>query len=134
MNELKPCPFCGTTPEIQICDRDGMIYPESDYEENQWDGSGYRLVRTTGYPFNYAVIGSDIYDTSESAEEAWNKMVQKVDPIHAAGGCYCRECRYMYKSIDPFNGHVSYKCSNSYGLKGNVLPHFYCVHGFMDKE
>lgn len=31
MNELKPCPFCGTIPEIQICDRDGMIYPGSDY-------------------------------------------------------------------------------------------------------
>ena len=57
-----------------------------------------------------------------------------IDPIHAAGGCYCRECRSLYKSIDPFNGHVSYKCSNSYGLKGNVLPHFYCVHGFMDNE
>jgi hypothetical protein len=81
MNELKPCPFCGTIPEIQICDRDGMIYPGSDYEENQWNGSGYRLVRTTGYPFKYAVIGSDIYDTSESAEEAWNKMAQKVNAM-----------------------------------------------------
>ena len=81
MNELKPCPFCGTIPEIQICDRDGMIYPGSDYEENQWNGSGYRLVRTTGYPFKYAVIGSDIYDTSESDEAAWNKMAQKVNAM-----------------------------------------------------
>lgn len=57
-----------------------------------------------------------------------------VDPIHAAGGCYCRECRSLYKSIDPFNGHVSYRCSNPYGLQGFVLPHFYCVHGFKGEE
>lgn len=79
MNELKPCPFCGTIPEIQICDRDGMIYPGSDYEENPWNGSGYRLVRSIGYPYNYDVVGSDIYNTPEEAEEAWNKIVQKVD-------------------------------------------------------
>lgn len=57
-----------------------------------------------------------------------------IDPIHAAGGCYCRECRSLYKSIDPFNGHVSYRCSNPYGLQGHVLPHFYCVHGFKGEE
>ena len=57
-----------------------------------------------------------------------------VDPIHATGRCYCRECKSLYKSIDPLNGHVSYRCSNPYGLQGFVLPHFYCVHGFMDKE
>lgn len=57
-----------------------------------------------------------------------------VDPIHATGRCYCRECKSLYKSIDPLNGHVSYRCSNPYGLQGFVLPHFYCIHGFMDKE
>jgi len=46
----------------------------------------------------------------------------------------CEQCRSLYKSIDPFNGHVSYRCSSPYGLQGHVLPHFYCVHGFKGEE
>ena len=42
----------------------------------------------------------------------------------------CGQCRNLYKIINSFNGHVSYRCSNPYGLQGHVLPHFYCVHGF----
>ena len=57
-----------------------------------------------------------------------------VDPIHAAGSCYCRECRSLYKSIDPKTGHVSNRCANPYGLKGNVGLHYYCVNGVLKGE
>ncbi len=84
---------------------------------------------------------SDVFvGISDFAADCRNAVVKllaaqpTIDPIHAAGGCYCRECRSLYKSIDPFNGHVSYRCSNPYGLQGHVLPHFYCVHGFKGEE
>ena len=63
---------------------------------------------------------SDVFvGISDFAADCRNAVVKllaaqpTIDPIHAAGGCYCRECRSLYKSIDPFNGHVSYRCSLS---------------------
>lgn len=84
---------------------------------------------------------SDVFvGISDFAADCRNAVVEllaaqpTIDPIHAAGGCYCRECRNLYKIINSFNGHVSYKCTHTYGLKGYVLPHFYCVHGFKGEE
>lgn len=80
------------------------------------------------------------YNKSWSREPQFAEMVVDVENIYDAPAAdvvevvRCGQCRSLYKSIDPFNGHVSYRCGNPYGLQGFVLPHFYCVHGFMVKE
>lgn len=28
------------------------------------------------------------------------KKIKPIDPVHAVGGVYCRECEYYYKNID----------------------------------
>lgn len=33
---------------------------------------------------------------------------QSVDPVHAAGGCYCRECVYYIKTIDGLSYCTNY--------------------------
>ena len=46
-----------------------------------------------------------IIDELENASE--------IDPIHAAGGIYCKECQY-YKSYEfPESGRIIYQCYNS---------------------
>lgn len=37
---------------------------------------------------------------SQSQLHWLNAIIEKqptIDPVHAAGGCYCRECRYLQK-------------------------------------
>ena len=80
------------------------------------------------------------YNKSWSREPQFAEMVVDVENIYDAPAAdvvevvRCEQCRSLYKSIDPFNGHVSYRCSSPYGLQGHVLPHFYCVHGFKGEE
>lgn len=36
-----------------------------------------------------------------------------IDPVHAAGGCYCRECKYYKPYEFPESGNIIYQCYNS---------------------
>lgn len=45
-------------------------------------------LKGKAYPFPCA-IGAEYAVTIRAMNEALT-----IDPIHAAGGCYCRECRY----------------------------------------
>ena len=40
--ELKPCPFCGATIRIMVCDDEGNTHND-DYENDPWSGLGYQL-------------------------------------------------------------------------------------------
>jgi hypothetical protein len=80
------------------------------------------------------------YNKSWSRDPQFAEMVVDVENIYDAPAAdvvevvRCGQCRNLYKIINSFNGHVSYRCSNPYGLQGHVLPHFYCVHGFKGEE
>lgn len=51
-----------------------------------------------------------IVDELENASE--------IDPVHAAGGCYCKECVYHEKYMDLDNLYFCYLNSNSMPLNG----------------
>lgn len=40
-----------------------------------------------------------LYLNKEACEQI--KLMRTVDPVHAAGGCYCRECKYLNVINDP---------------------------------
>lgn len=36
-----------------------------------------------------------------------------IDPVHFAGGCYCRECKYYKPYEFPESSNIIYQCYNS---------------------
>lgn len=66
----------------------------------------------------------------------WNsaiKIIQDaptIDPVHAAGACYCRECRYFQTSDDPKK--FSTRCANVVehgGICGCPKADDFCSYG-----
>ena len=49
-----------------------------------------------------------------------------IDPVHAAGGCYCKECVYHEKYINLDNLYFCYLNSNSMPING------FCSEGRKD--
>lgn len=47
-----------------------------------------------------------------------------IDPIHAAGGCYCRECRFARPST-----HTGYLLCTGYTNQNYVVPNGGCLEG-----
>lgn len=41
------------------------------------------------------------------------KMAETIDPVHFAGGCYCKECKYYKPYEFPESGRIIYQCCNS---------------------
>ena len=78
----------------------------------------------------FSKIGPDEYYHTNEIKD----ILRDIPAADVVEVVRCEQCRSLYKSIDPFNGHVSYRCSSPYGLQGHVLPHFYCVHGFKGEE
>ena len=78
----------------------------------------------------FSKIGPDEYYHTNEIKD----ILRDIPAADVVEVLRCGQCRNLYKIINSFNGHVSYRCSNPYGLQGFVLPHFYCVHGFMAKE
>lgn len=78
----------------------------------------------------FSKIGPDEYYHTNEIKD----ILRDIPAADVVEVVRCGQCRSLYKSIDPFNGHVSYRCSNPYGLQGHVLPHFYCIHGFKGEE
>lgn len=49
-----------------------------------------------------------------------------IDPVHTAGGCYCKECIY-YKSYEfPESGRIIYQCYNSSSYLEECKPDDFC--------
>lgn len=52
-----------------------------------------------------------------------------IDPVHASGGCYCKECIY-YKSYEfPESGRIIYQCYNSSSYLEECKPDDFCSTG-----
>lgn len=68
-SELKPCPFCGSTPEIKMDDR----YPRPKCDRID----AYEVVCTN---WNCIIGGVDdhYYRSPEEASEAWNRRANDV--------------------------------------------------------
>ena len=50
-----------------------------------------------------------------------------VDPVHAAGGCYCRECKH-YEEVTAVYGK-DMVCTNQGCMKVAKLPDDFCSRG-----
>lgn len=83
--ELRPCPFCGKTPTILICDEEGNIH-DKDYEREPWSGLYYALRHEIwdGIDPNKAcpiathaaeILGSQLYESVEELASRWNARI-----------------------------------------------------------
>lgn len=53
-----------------------------------------------------------------------------IDPVHAAGGCYCRECSHYKPYEFPESGHIIYQCYNSFAsYLEECKPDDFCSRG-----
>lgn len=52
-----------------------------------------------------------------------------VDPVKAAGGCYCKDCCFRYKMTDEKSRRVRERCSHPYGLKKTLRVNDFCSYG-----
>lgn len=48
-----------------------------------------------------------------------------IDPIHAAGGCYCQECNYLLQDLSPRTYHTCMR----FHLPQRVNLDDYCSYG-----
>lgn len=85
MSKLKPCPFCGRMPYIQLTDDEGNHRPQS-YLDDPYSGIGYVLCHPQADETDECPIATEpggdlgewIYDTPEEAAEAWNRRKYAV--------------------------------------------------------
>lgn len=66
MEQLKPCPFCGSTNVIATynSERDGQIIPRTDVTLNTWTVECQECLSGTGYE-----------KSEQAAIGAWNRRV-----------------------------------------------------------
>lgn len=87
MEKMKPCPFCGGTPTILICDDEGNIQ-DDDYESDPWSGIGYQIGHSIIWQseIDYRcpianqdadeAIGATIYSSRIGAIKTWNQRIK----------------------------------------------------------
>lgn len=60
------------------------------------------------------------------------KMAETIDPIHAAGAVYCKECKYCEQHCDEQTSEISYKCTKySFYDFSDRKPNDFCSHGML---
>lgn len=80
-----------------------------DAREQSAQAKSMRLIDANALPFTTLTDGG--YWTRDVVYKADIASATTVDPVHAAGGCYCRECKY-------FDRELQYaKCVAINGLK-----------------
>lgn len=53
-----------------------------------------------------------------------------IDPVHAAGGCYCKECKYCKQHHEEQTNETSYKCTKySFYNFSDRQPNDFCSQG-----
>ena len=52
-----------------------------------------------------------------------------IDPVHAAGGCYCRECKFYYEHRTRKNKQIMRWCMKRDGAEFHVKPDDFCSYG-----
>lgn len=72
-----------------------------------------------------------VYGTDKNRFDAWDEIIDQIgalptiDPIRAAGKCYCRECKHGRNSTDAFEfGSLTPLCECDY----MTLPHRWYEH------
>lgn len=80
MEELKPCPWCKRIPKIGVFDDEGNQHDDG-YENDPWSGLTYGILHMHEESIECPIaqddddgghIGIWLYDTEESASDAWN--------------------------------------------------------------
>lgn len=57
----------------------------------------------------------------------------EIDPVHFAGGCYCKECKYYKPYEFPESGNIIYQCYNSSAsYLEEHKPNDFCSKGVVD--
>jgi hypothetical protein len=77
---LKPCPFCGVTPEIGISDNEGNLKDwDSEYENDPWSGLTFYIRHDHRDDENCPIashmdeiVGTKLYDSREELAARWN--------------------------------------------------------------
>lgn len=74
-----------------------------------------RLIDADRIPYRNGTHGSS-YDTAYRFDI---NVIPTVDPVHAAGGCYCRECINLFmentmdNTVQPFTEEAFYKARHN---------------------
>lgn len=69
-----------------------------------------------------------IYDLCDTVDFLKEQPI--VDGIHAAGGCYCCECKYSKQNYNEQTKNISYKCTkHSFYDFNDRTPNDFCSHG-----
>lgn len=88
---MEPCPFCGGSAKIVLCDDEGNLHDE-DYALRPYSGVGFKIRHTheenpqcpiARYEVDGGIVGGVyIYDTKEQAAEAWNRRERMMVRQH----------------------------------------------------
>jgi len=83
---------------------------------------------------DYYRIYCNLYEGNvpEAEMDRMGYVLQQVtprDPVKEAGGCYCGECQFWYKSYTPKTGVSHGACKHPYGLRGNPTADCFCSNG-----
>ena len=123
MDKLKPCPFCGGSAKIVLCDDEGNLHDE-DYALRPYSGVGFMIRHTheenpqcpiARYEVDGGIVGGVyIYDTEEQAAEAWNRRVNDASVRH---GHWIKD---EFFSDEVNNGEKCSQCGELIGWFGNL--------------
>lgn len=81
--KLKQCPFCDGDVHFIVCDDEGNIHTEDDYESDPWSGLGYMIGHDKNdvpegkicpiATHQYESLGMHIYDSKEEIAQIWGE-------------------------------------------------------------